>query len=96
MWKSSKDRLIEFLKEELGVQRGYVRELQEASLKLREALDAERKLSAEEISLASEALKLVPEQKAVTEKPPERQGPSRTMQISRSSRNARAESCSGT
>ena len=80
MWKSSKDRLIEFLEEELGVQRGYVRELQEASLRLREELDAERKLAAEAISLASEMAKLIPDQKAAVENPPERQGPSRTMQ----------------
>jgi hypothetical protein len=71
VWKSSKDRLIEFLQEELERQRGYVKEVQQAALAeltrhtQEEAEHAQ--LSAEAVSLCNEMILLVPENKAKSE-----------------------------
>ena len=83
MWKSSKDRLIEFLQAELERQRGYVKEVQQAALaELTRHTQEEAEhamLSAEAISLCAEMIRLVPQEKANAETVDAKTGRPRSM-----------------
>jgi N-glycosylase/DNA lyase len=84
VWKSSKDRLIEFLQAELERQRGYVKEVQQqaalAELTRHTQEEAEHAmLSAEAISLCAEMIRLVPQDKANAETVDAKTGRPRSM-----------------
>lgn len=71
MWKTSKDRLIEFYVAELEQQRGYVKQLQEAAItelaRHRQEMDEQSTLAAEAVNLANDMLRLVPVNAAKSE-----------------------------
>ena len=81
MWKSSKDRLIDFLQAQLTREREYVKELQQASfdnLARHTQESAEQaQFLAEAVSLCNELVKLVPDQPAASS-PPSRNHPGRS------------------
>jgi hypothetical protein len=59
-YKSSKDRLIDFLQAELERQRGYVAEVQQAAL-------ADHAIVVDAVSLCNEMIRYVPDNKAKSE-----------------------------
>ncbi len=81
MWKSSKDRLIDFLQAQLTREREYAKELQQASfdnLARHTQESAEQaQLLAEAVSLCNELVKLIPDQPAASS--PSKPQPPRTV-----------------